>query len=167
MRHPSVVNGETEAFVVSLDNVREHVLGVVEELPEDAQRAAALPSGWTPLGLVQHLALEVEQFWFRGAVAGEPIALTSGDEAWQVPADVPAAAILARYRDEIAKANAIIAATPLDAMPKWWPGFFEDLPPRPLRRTILHVITETATHAGHLDAFRELTDGGQWIVLTR
>ena len=35
------------------------------------------------------------------------------------------------------------------------------------RCVILHVITETAIHAGHLDAFRELTDGGQWIVLTR
>jgi hypothetical protein len=33
--------------------------------------------------------------------------------------------------------------------------------------TILHVITETATHAGHLDAARELIDGGQWLVLTR
>jgi len=79
---------------------------------------------------------------------------------------VPATAVLGRYRDEIAKANAIIAATPLDAMPKWWPDFFEDFPARPLRETILHVIVETATHAGHLDAFRELTDGGQWIVLT-
>ena len=29
------------------------------------------------------------------------------------------------------------------------------------------MITETATHAGHLDAARELIDGGQWIVLTR
>jgi hypothetical protein len=29
------------------------------------------------------------------------------------------------------------------------------------------VITETATHAGHLDAARELIDGGQWLVLTR
>jgi hypothetical protein len=161
-----VVNGETDALVASLNDVREHVLGVVEELPEDTLRGSVLPSGWTPLGLVQHLALEVEQFWFRGAVAGEPIALTSGDEAWQVPADVPAAVVLGQYRDEIAKANAIIAATPLDAMPEWWPDFFEDLPARPLRKTILHVIVETATHAGHLDAFRELTDGGQWIVLT-
>jgi hypothetical protein len=167
VRHPNVVNGEADALVASLNTQREHVLGVVEELPEDALRAATLPSSWTPLGLVQHLALEVEQFWFRGAVAGEPIALTSGDEAWQVPADVPAAAILGQYRDEIAKANAIIAATPMDAMPKWWPDFFEGFPARPLRRTILHVIAETATHAGHLDAFRELTDGGQWIVLTR
>jgi hypothetical protein len=164
---PCVVNEEAGALIASLDDVREHVLGVVEELPEDTLRGSVLPSGWTPLGLVQHLALEVEQFWFRGAVAGEPIALTSGDEAWRVRADVPAAAILGRYRDEIAKANAIIAATSLDAMPKWWPDFFQDFPARPLRKTILHVITETATHAGHLDAFRELTDGGQWIVLTR
>jgi Protein of unknown function (DUF664) len=36
-----------------------------------------------------------------------------------------------------------------------------------LRKTILHVITETATRAGHLDAARELIDGGQWLVLTR
>jgi hypothetical protein len=117
--------------------------------------------------MVRHLALEVEQFWFRGAVAGEPITLTSGDEAWRVPADVPAAVILDLYRDEIARADAIIAATPIDAMPKWWPDFFADFPARPLRKTILHVIAETATHAGHLDAHRELVDGVQWIVLTR
>ena len=84
-----------------------------------------------------------------------------------VTALVAATAVLGRYRDEIAKANAIIAATPLDAMPKWWPDFFGNFPPRPLRKTILHVITETAAHAGHLDAARELIDGGQWLVLTR
>jgi Protein of unknown function (DUF664) len=28
------------------------------------------------------------------------------------------------------------------------------------------VIAETAIHAGHLDAARELIDGRQWIVLT-
>ena len=161
------MNDEADALVESLDTQREHVLGALEGLSDDALRRPVLPSGWTPLGLVQHLALEVERFWFRAAVAGEPITLTSGDEAWQVAADVPAAAILGLYRDEIARANAIIAATPIDAMPRWWPDFFENFRPRPLRKTILHVITETATHAGHLDAFRELVDGGQWIVLTR
>jgi Protein of unknown function (DUF664) len=30
---------------------------------------------------------------------------------------------------------------------------------------MLHVITETSVHAGHLDAVRELIDGRQWIVL--
>jgi hypothetical protein len=162
-----VVTDERDALLASLNSQREHVLGALDGLSEDDLRRAVLPSGWTPLGMVQHLALEVERFWFRGAVAGESIALTSGDEAWRVPADVPGAAILALYRDEIAKADAIIAATPIDAMPKWWPDFFTDFPGRPLRRTLLHVIAETATHAGHLDAARELMDGGQWLVLTR
>jgi hypothetical protein len=31
---------------------------------------------------------------------------------------------------------------------------------------VLHVITETATHAGHLDAARELIDGRMWLVVT-
>jgi hypothetical protein len=162
-----MANEEKDALLATLNGQREHLLGVLDGLSEDDLRRPVLPSAWTPLGLIRHLALEVEQFWFRGAVAGEPITLTSGDEAWQVPADVPSAAILGRYREEVAKANEIIAATPIDAMPKWWPDFFRDLPPRPLRRTILHVITETATHAGHLDAARELIDGGQWLVLTR
>lgn len=34
-----------------------------------------------------------------------------------------------------------------------------------LRSVLLHVITETATHAGQLDAHRELLDGRQYIVL--
>jgi Protein of unknown function (DUF664) len=36
-----------------------------------------------------------------------------------------------------------------------------------LRQIILHMITETACHAGHLDAARELLDGLPWLVLTR
>ncbi|MGH3748396.1 MAG: DUF664 domain-containing protein [Micromonosporaceae bacterium] len=43
---------------------------------------------------------------------------------------------------------------------------FPGLPPRDLLKTILAVITETACHAGHLDAARELIDGKKWLVLT-
>jgi Protein of unknown function (DUF664) len=32
-----------------------------------------------------------------------------------------------------------------------------------LRAVLLHVITETACHAGHLDAVRELIDGRTWL----
>ncbi len=67
----------------------------------------------------------------------------------------------------MARANAIIAATPLDAAPAWWPvEVFEGLPVRDLRGTILHVLAETACHAGHLDVVRELIDGRQQLVLT-
>jgi hypothetical protein len=40
------------------------------------------------------------------------------------------------------------------------------LPVRLLYGTIVHVLTETASHAGHLDIARELIDGHQWLVLT-
>jgi len=162
-----MVDDEKAALLAALDAQREHILGALDGLSEEDLRRPVLPSGWTALAVVQHLALEVEKFWFRGAVAGEPITLTHRDEAWQVPAGVPSAAIFGLYRGEIAKANEIIAATPVDAMPKWWPDFFTNFPPRPLRKTMLHAITETATHAGHLDAARELIDGEQWVVLTR
>jgi Protein of unknown function (DUF664) len=161
-----VSNDEKDALMTTLTAQREHVLGIAEAMSEDQLRQPTLPSGWTPLGLVRHLALDVEQFWFRCAVAGEPFTRPPEDDGWQVPPDMPGAAVINLYRDEITRANAIIAATAVDAMPAWWPDFFVNFPARPLRKTMLHVITETATHAGHLDAARELTDGGQWLVLT-
>jgi hypothetical protein len=161
-----VGNDEKDALMAALTQQREHVLGILDAMSEDQLRQPTLPSGWTPLGLVRHLAVEVERFWFRCAVAGEPFTPSRGNENWLVPEDQPGAAVISLYRDEITRANAIIAATAVDAMPAWWPDFFIDFPARPLRRTLLHVITETATHAGHLDAARELADGGQWLVLT-
>ena len=41
-----------------------------------------------------------------------------------------------------------------------WGNQFSDL-----RVVMLHVLKETACHAGHLDAVTELIDGRQWIVL--
>jgi uncharacterized damage-inducible protein DinB len=160
------MNDEMSALLESLDTQREHVLGALDGLSDEDLRRPVLPSGWTPLGLVHHLAIDVERLWYRNAMAGDPVPDDDGDDAWQVPGTMTAAEVLALYRDEIARANAILETLPADAMPKWWPDFFPDFPPRPLRKVMLHVIAETATHAGHLDAARELTDGSQWIVLT-
>lgn len=166
MVHPASTT-EGAALLSSLNRQREHVLGILDGLPEEALRRPVLPSGWSCLGLVRHLALDVERFWFRAVVAGEPVDLESGDAAWQVTPDVPAAAVFELYRRETGLADAVIAATALDAGPAWWPDeLFGDLPRRALRATILHVITETACHAGHLDAARELIDGRTWLVLT-
>ncbi len=80
---------------------------------------------------------------------------------------MPAAAVLDLYRREIERANAIISATALDAAPLWWPeDLFGSFRLDSLREILLHVITETACHAGHLDAVRELIDLRQWAVLT-
>ena len=160
-------NAELSALRDCLDYQRGHVLGILEGLSEEDLRRPVLPSGWTCLGLVNHLALDVERFWFRAVVAGQQVDLADGDAAWQVGPEVPAQAVFDRYREEVALADAVLTSTPLDAAPAWWPSsVFPDLPPRDLRNNILAVITETANHAGHLDAVRELIDGRTWLVLT-
>lgn len=160
-------DGETAALLRCLDNQRAHVLGILEGLDDEALRRPVLPSGWSCLGLVQHLALDVERFWFRAVVAGETVDLESGAGAWTVGPEVPPEAVFATYRREIELANAVITGTALDAALGWWPDDLFGGPPfRDLRRTVLHVIAETACHAGHLDAVRELIDGRTWLVLT-
>jgi len=162
-----VPNSETTVLLSTLRAQRAHVLGALDGLEDEALRRPVLPSGWTCLGLVRHLALDVERFWFRAVVAGEQVPLPEGDEGWRVPAGESAADVLNLYRRECALSDEIIAGLPLAAEPVWWPDvLFADLPRRDLRRTVLHVVTETATHAGHLDAVRELIDGRSWLVLT-
>ena len=163
----SDVHGEREVLSSYLNGQRDHVLGILDGLSEEDLRRPVLPTGWTCLGLVQHLAVDVERFWFRAVVAGERVDLESGTDAWQVPAHVPAEAVLDGYRREIALANPIIAATALDAAPAWWPEeLFGAWRLHNLRQIIMHVIAETACHAGHLDAVRELIDGRTWMILT-
>ena len=162
-------NAEAAVLRRYLDAQRAHILGILEGLDDEALRRPALPSGWSCLGLVQHLTLDVEYFWFRCVVAGdsEAIAGLTDANAWHVAPDVPAVAILDRYRDECARANAILAAATPETPPAWWPGdLFGDFRLHTVREIILHVITETACHTGHLDAVRELLDGRKWLVLT-
>jgi uncharacterized damage-inducible protein DinB len=157
-------SGTKAALLSSLTNQRKHVLGILEGLSDEALRRPVLPSKWTCLGLVQHLACDVERFWFRAVQVGEQVELA--DNAWQVGAEVPADAVLDGYRREIERADAIIAATAIDAGPAWWPDFFGSFRLDDLQAVMLHVITETACHAGHLDAARELIDGRTWLILT-
>lgn len=158
---------ESQALISRLALQRDHVLGILEGLSEEDLRRPMLPSQWTCAGLVHHLAIDVERFWFRAVVAGEQMPDDESDNAWQIPADSTATAVLDAYRQEIELADAIIAATSLDSAPAWWPeDLFGSWRLDDLREILLHVIAETACHAGHLDAARELIDGRQWIVLT-
>lgn len=161
---------ERECLLSSLADQREHVLGILEGLADESLRRPVLPSGWTCAGLVRHLALDVERFWFRTVVAGESAvvdASAAGADSWRVPQEVSASAVFDLYRQEIELANRIIADRTWDAAPQWWP--VERWPGwrmRTVREVIVHVITETACHAGHLDAACELIDGRTWTVIT-
>ena len=71
----------------------------------------------------------------------------------------PPSVVFEFYRDQCRRSDAILATTPLSA-----PFVGRHLDPdtdefADVRRIVLHMIEETARHAGHLDIARELIDG--------
>lgn len=148
-----------------LDAQRAHVAEQVRAMPAEARRRSQVPSGWTPRGVVRHLTLDVERVWLRAVMAGERLDLPEGYDGWTAPELQSDEELLEQYAEECRSATAAVDKLALDAEPVWW---FEDAGTPPyssLRDVLLHVIVETATHAGHLDICRELVDGGQRLVL--
>jgi Protein of unknown function (DUF664) len=163
-------DAEKAALLRALNWQRTHVLAAIDGLSDALLRTAALPSGWTFVGLVQHLTLGVERYWFGSIVAGDPFDMHAGDEAdeWQVNKATSPHAIVDRYRTQIDDSNRILESAVLSGVPIQvdpdWPDWFSGF--REVRSVVLHVITETACHAGHLDAARELVDGQRWPGLS-
>jgi hypothetical protein len=166
---PEEMASQRALLLSRLTGQREHVLAQLEGLTDDQLRRPVLPSGWSCLGLVRHLTLSDERYWFEVVVAGEPMDFwPEGDNGdWLVEPDESGQAVLAAYRAAIARADEIITARQLDDPPKqpeqWWAETGLSFPD--LHSIIVHVLVETSVHAGHLDAVRELLDGRQYIVL--
>jgi len=104
---------ETELLLGFLDEQRHHVLGILEGLSEEQLRRPVLPSGWHSLGMVKHLALADEHYWFRSVVGGESFGFfPQGKNAeWQLDPGESAEDIFGLYREEIERANDVIAAS--------------------------------------------------------
>ncbi|HET8561648.1 MAG TPA: DinB family protein [Marmoricola sp.] len=160
---------ERAVLVGRLASQRRHVLTQLEGLSDEQLRRPVLPSGWSCLGLVRHLTLSDERYWFEVVVAGGPPDFwPEGDNGdWQVAPHESAADVLREYQSAIARSDEIIAARNLDDPPEqpedWWADAGLEFPD--LRTVLAHVLVETAVHAGHLDAVRELLDGHQHLVL--
>jgi Protein of unknown function (DUF664) len=148
-----------------LDAQRRHVAEQMWAMPPEARRRSYVPSGWTPRGLIRHLTLDVERVWFRAVMAGERVDLPEGYDGWTAPELQSDEELLQQYVTECRLASAAVDGLALDAEPSWWFEDGGDPPYASLRDVLLHVIVETATHAGHLDICRELADGGQRLVL--
>src|ERR1700733_13988102 len=114
---------EREALLEWLADQRGHVLGVLSGLSEESLRQPVLPSGWSCLALVRHLAVDDERFWFRGAAAGEAVDLDD-DTGWQPSSDEPAEAVLDLYRQEVGASDAVLGGLSLDAPPARGPDYF-------------------------------------------
>lgn len=155
---------EVEVLLAELRAQRRHVLGAVDAVPEERLRTPVPPTTWAPIAAVHHLALDVERWWFQAIVAGDDAAWRYFDEhpggAWDVPGETDVPAL---YRAECEISDRIVAGSILDAAPASWPDHLG--PRQSIREIVLHVITETATHAGQPDVVREAIDGRTWLVL--
>ncbi|SDT55176.1 DinB family protein [Jiangella sp. DSM 45060] len=136
----------------------------LDGLGERDARWPVTPTGTNLLGLVKHVAsMEYEYF---GIVfdrpAPEPLPWLDDDaednaDLWAT-VDQSRAWVTAFYERAIAHADATIDALALDdtGTVPWWPAGGNTVT---LHWILVHMIAETARHAGHADIVRETLDG--------
>jgi hypothetical protein len=148
---------EKESLKAALDRHRAVVLWKIQGLSDEELRRPMTPSGTNLLGLVKHLAA-VEYSWF---------CLTFGRETEPLPfvEDDPEADlrvephettedIVAFYERARASADQAIGEIDLLDTGTAWDGDTVSM-----RWVLIHMVEETARHAGHFDIVRELIDG--------
>jgi len=73
----------------------------------------------------------------------------------------PVADILAYYREQCERSNAVLDSVALTDAPLGRHGDVEEDELPNVRWVVLHMIEETACHSGHLDIAREMADGSR------
>ncbi|WP_328316860.1 DinB family protein [Streptomyces sp. NBC_00388] len=154
LRPPGLNADEKTTLLTCLDYLRESILAKAAGVPEPAVRTAGVPSGTSLLQLLKHLTA-VELNWFVWAYSGAD--RERWDDEGAVSAEGTAPDVTDAYREAVARANeAALACTDLDR-----PGArsLRETPPPSMRWVLVHMIEETARHAGHADILREQIDG--------
>ena len=148
---PAAGTDERESYLAWLAFLREAVMRNVEGLDEDAAR-------WTPpgrlipvLGVINHLT-HVEWRWIDGGFRG--VEVSRSEEEFRPEESVSVSDVLDAYRRRAAATEGAVRALGLDHMCALDPKVN-------LRWVLLHLINETARHAGHADATREMWDGAK------
>ena len=142
-----------------LDHYRAIVMAQLAELTWEQASSHPLPAtDLTVGGVVRHLAW-AEDRWFQARMLGEPM-----PDIWSVDDDDPDHSmrlsvdgsvdeLLARYAEACARSRrATESFDSLDAVAQV-PSF--NIGPVNLRWVLVHMIDETARHAGHIDLLRD------------
>jgi uncharacterized damage-inducible protein DinB len=140
--------------------LRQTVKDLTDEQAAQRTTVSALCLG----GLIKHVA-GTEQSWMRFAVGGAD-AMNSVAVDWEGQFKMldgeTLAGHLKAYEQVAAETDDLIATLDLDAShPLPQAPWFEQGASWSVRQVILHVISETAQHAGHADIIRESLDGAR------
>jgi uncharacterized damage-inducible protein DinB len=140
--------------------IRQAVVWKLDGLSEYDIRRPLTATGTNLLGLVKHVA--TVEAWYFGEVFDRPFPVplgrwqdADGSDLWVTP-DETREQIIGFYQRAWEHADATINELPLDApghVP-WW-----SRPEVKLFNVMVHVLQETARHAGQADILREQIDG--------
>lgn len=145
---------ERATLVEFLDYQREALIRRLEGLTEHQARLTPTASSLSLLSLIRHSAIW-ERRWFQIIVAGRSFpGEWSDDDTFQLTDADNIDTVVADYRTQIAASNEILATIDLDA-----PCARSDKINQTVRWVTVHLIEETARHAGHADIIRETIDG--------
>ena len=168
----SAVSPERSDLLQELASARRFLRYTTRDLTDEQARQRTTVSELCLGGLIKHVTA-VEQGW-SGFITGGPSTL--GDFSAMTEADfaeranqfrlLPGetlAGVLAEYQQVAERTEELIATLPdLDAtqpLPKapWYPPGAR----WSARKVLLHIVAETAHHAGHADIIRESLDGAK------
>lgn len=153
-----------EDLLRRLRSLRADLRSKLDGLDEYQVRRPLTPTGTNLLGLVKHVA-SVELGYFTGVFGRDPgrelpwYAAEAEDDAdlW-VPAEESRQSVIELHEYSARRSDETITELALDApgVVPWWP---EERRRVTLHQVLVHVLIETARHAGHADILRELLDG--------
>lgn len=147
---PRLVGDERATLHELLQYQRESLVRKVTGLDDGQARRALVESGTTLLWLVKHVA-RAERVWVLHRFAGEDDVVYDG-----VGRDDRLADAVEFYRSTWARVDEVVASTASLDEPCARPGPEGQVT---LRWVLMHLLEETARHAGHADILRELIDG--------
>jgi hypothetical protein len=155
-----VRRNERETLTGFLDWYRAVVERKVDGLTLDQARTVRTSTGLCALGVVKHLGW-VERGWFREIFAGEDVETIDWEDdnsaEFAIGGDDTVGSISAFYRTEVENSRRVVAeASSLEDLSAKATRFRENVS---LRWILVHMLEETARHAGHLDLMRESIDG--------
>jgi uncharacterized damage-inducible protein DinB len=164
---PAILSGERADLLESLRKHRFFLRLTVRGLTDEQARLRPTASELCLGGIVKHVT-QVERNWVRFIEQG-PDAVpdhTSDDvyaewlDGHTMRDDETLAGILEGYEAMARHTDELLATVDLDASHPLPPApWFEPGARWTARRVLLHIMAETAQHAGHADIIRETIDG--------
>jgi len=160
----ATMTGERADLLETLAKHRGLLRVTVRDLTDEQARLRPTVSELSLGGLIKHVA-GVEERWMRFALGGAE-AMRSQPVDWtgqfRMLDGETLSGLLDRYEQVAAETDKLVATLDLDlSHPLPEAPWFEPGARWSVRRVLLHIVAETAQHAGHADILRESIDGAK------